>query len=76
MKKHLQDIIGAITGGVTGFISSGFYETWIQPMILAAVCALIGLLITHYGRRLLNSFDNWRVIRKLGKYRDNGKDEK
>ena len=68
-----QDVFGAVTGGITGFISAGFYQTWIQPMILAGVCALIGLVITHYGRRLLHSFDNWRTIRKLGKYRENGK---
>lgn len=70
MKKNVQDIIGSAISGIAGFISSNFYETWVQPMILAAVCALIGLVITHYGRRCLNSFDNWRTIRKPGKYKD------
>lgn len=47
MKKHGQDIFGTILGGATGWITSGMYHDWIQPMILAAVCALIGLLVTQ-----------------------------
>lgn len=73
MKKNLQDIFGTLIGWVTGFISSGFYETWIQPMVISAVCALIGLIVTHYGRRILNSWDNWRNIKKLDKYKSNGR---
>lgn len=65
-----QDIIGALGSGVTGYISTVFYETWVQPIIISAVCAVIGLLITHYGRRFLNSLDNRRLFPK---FKQNGK---
>lgn len=63
MKKHIQDIAGACIGGITGWISQGFYKEWIQPMILAAACAFIGLLVTHYGKKIFQWLD--------GKLKDN-----
>ena len=64
MRKHFQDIFGTCIGWITGWITSGLYENWIQPMILAAVCAFIGLLVTHFGKRVLawleKKDDRWK----------------
>lgn len=58
MKRHFQEYLGTAIGGVTGWISQGVYKDWIQPVILSAVCALIGLLVTHYGKKLIAK---WRL---------------
>ena len=56
MKKHFDDFMGACIGGVSGFIANGFYKDWVQPVIVSAICALIGLIVTHYGKKLLNKW--------------------
>lgn len=53
MKKNFQELFGTAIGFTTGWLSSPVYKDWIQPMILSGICALIGLLITHYGKKLL-----------------------
>lgn len=68
MKKYYQDIFGTFIGGATGWITSGMYHDWIQPMLLAAVCAFIGLLVTHFGKKLFKWLEH-----PSDKYRSNGR---
>lgn len=56
MRKHFQELFGTVVGGVTGWVTSGIYKDWIQPIILSAVCAVVGLLVTHYGKKILNKW--------------------
>lgn len=53
MRKHFQELFGTAIGGITGFISGGIYQDWIQPVLLSAICALVGLIVTHYGKKLI-----------------------
>jgi len=52
-RPNFQELLGTTIGGVTGYISSSFYTTWVQPVLLSAVCALVGLLVTHFGKKVL-----------------------
>jgi hypothetical protein len=52
-KTNFQEVLGTAIGGVTGFITTGFYDTWVQPVLISGLCALFGLLITHYGKKIL-----------------------
>lgn len=54
-------------------IEHAWWSDWAKPALQSFIGAVIGLLVIHFGKRLLNSFDNWRTIRKLGKFRDNGR---
>jgi hypothetical protein len=56
MRKHFQELFGTAIGGVTGWLSSGVYHDWIQPVLLSAICALVGLIITHYGKKVIKRF--------------------
>jgi hypothetical protein len=52
MRKHFDEIVGSTIGGTTGLVTSGFYD-WVQTIALTIVCSLIGLLVSHFGKRLL-----------------------
>lgn len=65
VSPHVQKIL----------VEHAWWDDWAKPSLQSLVGAIIGLLVLHYGKRILNSFDNWRVIRKLGKFRDNGRDK-
>lgn len=58
IQKYAIEIYNAIGGGVVGFISSKVFETWIQPVLITAICAIISLLISHFGRRRLEGRHN------------------
>lgn len=70
MRKHIEEIAGTIIGGVTGFITQPLYDDWIKPIILTIICSLIGLFISHYGKKILNS---WEYNKKLPRFKKNGK---
>lgn len=73
MKKNLHEITGVIIGGITPTVSKlieqSWWTDWARPVILSGICSIIGLLIMHYGKRLLNSLD----AKRLPKFRGNGK---
>jgi len=51
-----SNVLCTAIGGVSGYISTGFFSTWIQPVIISAVCALVGLLVSHFGKKVLKKF--------------------
>lgn len=53
LKKHIEEIIGTLLGGSAGMISQSVYDDWIRPILVSAICAVIGLLITHFGKQIL-----------------------
>lgn len=53
IQKYTLEFYNAIGGGVLGYIGSKIFETWIQPILITAICAIISLLISHYGKRIL-----------------------
>ena len=53
ISKYTVEIYNTIGAGLVGFIGTKVFETWIQPVIITAICAVISLLISHYGRRRL-----------------------
>lgn len=63
-KKYIYEYIGVTVGGVTGWISQGVYKDWIQPILLSALCAFVGLLVTHYGKKALEWFESKRKKKK------------
>lgn len=72
--------IGAIAPHVKAFIAfawwgATWWTDWVKPSLQSLVGAVIGLFVIHYGKQLLHSFDNWRSIRKLNKFRNNGRDK-
>jgi hypothetical protein len=69
-----------ITGAIIGMasphiekilIEHSWWDDWAKPSLQSLVGAVIGLLVIHYGKKLLNSLDNWWTIRKLDKWKDN-----
>lgn len=63
-------IFYACEGVLIGLIGHHIWNDVVLPILVSAACAVVTLLIQVYGRRVLNSFDNWRTIRKLGKFND------
>jgi hypothetical protein len=53
VKEHQNEFRGAVIGGASGFLSHPFYKDWIQPIMISIICAVAGLLITHYGKKIL-----------------------
>lgn len=53
VQKHSEETAGTASAGVGGFYAARVYEDWVRPILLAAVCALVGLLVTHFGKKLL-----------------------
>ena len=53
VRKHFEEVAGTIIGGVTGWITQPVYDDWVKPMILTIVCSLLGLLVSHFGKKLL-----------------------
>lgn len=54
--KYSIEFLNAIGGGVIGFIGSQLYKDWVQPVLLTIICAVISLLIGHFGKKLLNKW--------------------
>ena len=52
IEKKPHDIVGVAVGGTTGFISSAFFHDWMKPVLLSAACAFVGLVISHYGKKV------------------------
>jgi hypothetical protein len=63
-KKYFEEYVGTVVGGVTGWLSQSVYKDWIQPILLSAACAFVGLLISHYGKKLLERFESKRKKKK------------
>ena len=53
MKKNFDEITGTLIGGITGWITQPLYDDWIQPIMLTIICSILGLLISHFGKKLL-----------------------
>ena len=56
IQKYLEEYTGTIIGGITGYVATSFYSTWVQPVLISALCAFVGLLITHFGKKILKKF--------------------
>lgn len=56
MKKNIDEITGTVIGGVTGWVTQPLYDDWIKPMLLTVICSIIGLLISHFGKKLLKKW--------------------
>jgi hypothetical protein len=70
--------IGAVIGMASPhieriLIEHSWWDDWAKPSLQSLIGAVIGLLVIHYGKQLLNSIDNWRNNRKLERRRSNGK---
>jgi hypothetical protein len=70
--------IGAVIGMASPhieriLIEHSWWDDWAKPSLQSLIGAVIGLLVIHYGKQLLNSIDNWRNIRKLNRRKKNGR---
>lgn len=56
LKKHAEEIAGTVLGFMGGIYSQKdvVYSEWIQPIMVAGLCALVSLLISYFGKMLLN----------------------
>ena len=65
MRKHFYEFTGLLIGGsvptVTKLIENEWWTDWARPVIVSAICSIVGLLIMHYGKRFLNSLDNRKL---------------
>jgi hypothetical protein len=57
IKEHHNEARGAFIGGASGFISQPFFKNWVQPIMVSIICAVAGLVITHYGKKILQWID-------------------
>jgi hypothetical protein len=70
--------IGAVIGMASPhieriLIDHSWWDDWAKPSLQSLIGAVIGLLVIHYGKQLLNSIDNWRNDRKLNRRKKNGR---
>lgn len=56
MKKYVEECVGTVIGAVTGFISQPIYDDWIKPVLLTVICSVIGLLVSHFGKKILKKW--------------------
>lgn len=72
--KTLGAVIGMISPHIEKIlVEHAWWTDWAKPSLQSLVGAVIGLLVIHYGKKILTAFDNWRTRRALNKYRSNGK---
>lgn len=57
VRTHSNELRGALIGGTSGFLSQPFFHDWVKPIAISIICAIAGLLIAHYGKKLLNLID-------------------
>lgn len=54
--KNFQEITGASIGGATPWVKSFFENTiwhdWGQPIVLSAICAFVGFIVTKWCKKL------------------------
>lgn len=58
IQKKPEDIWGFSIGGTAGFVAHSFYGDYVKPVIISTACAVIGLLVSHYGKKLLKWIDS------------------
>ena len=54
IQKNIEEVRYTLGGGLTGFIGSTFWKDWAQPVAVTIICAVISVLIGHFGKRFLN----------------------
>jgi H+/Cl- antiporter ClcA len=62
-------IFYACEGIIIGYVGHHIWNDVVLPIIVAAVCAVVTLLIQFYGKKFLNSLYN----RKWPKWKHNGR---
>ena len=68
--KTLGAILGMVSPHVEKIlVEHAWWDDWAKPSLQSLIGAIIGLLTIHYGKQILNAFDNWRNIQKLNKKR-------
>lgn len=50
VQKNFLEIWNTFTGGAIGWAGSSLFKEWIQPVLLTIICAVISLLIGHFGK--------------------------
>jgi hypothetical protein len=72
-----DECIGAVIGFVSPhmetILARTWWDDWMQPSLQSLIGAVIGLLVMHFGKKLLNGIDNWLNIRKLDRWKKNGR---
>jgi hypothetical protein len=72
MKK--EEFIGAVIGFLSPHIETiitlTWWDDWVKPGVQSVIGAVIGGIVLHYLPMLLRSFDNWRNIRRLNKFKN------
>lgn len=58
MKKNIEEISGTLIGAVTGFVTQPLYDDWIKPILMTVICSIVGLLVSHFGKKLL---EKWKL---------------
>lgn len=54
IQRHIEEIKYTLGGGGIGFIGSKLWMDWVQPVLITIICAVISLLIGHFGKKFLN----------------------
>lgn len=63
MKKYLEEVVVGFVGWIgslismTMFTAVDFFTVWIQPVIVAMLCAFGALIVSHFGKRLFKWID-------------------
>jgi len=56
VQKHSEETAGTASAGAGGYYAAHVYDDWIRPILVSGACALVGLLITHFGKKLLKKW--------------------
>lgn len=72
IQRHIDDVKYALGGGGFTFIGTRVWEDWVYPITITIIGALVSLLIGHFGRRVLNTWQYKKDVFKE-KVRSNGK---
>jgi hypothetical protein len=71
IQRYIDEIKYALGGGGLGFIGTRLWEDWVYPILITIVCALFSLIIGHFGKRAMNSWQYKKDVFKT-KVKQNG----
>lgn len=54
--KKFDYILCSSGAGTGGYVGAKLFDDWFRPIIVATLCAVIGLLVNHFGKKLLKKW--------------------